>query len=328
MPTFVTATGPVRVARLIRKPDGTPDGGVAPLFTIAGRTDAAGCTLSQTNFAQQAAAGNLALRIPTPVFGAGLVEAVPDGNLLAAFAATASQRASLGIAGRFNRNGNDGTISRFGWKAQNKSLLLFAGEAYNVEQGVTNELFPNEDDTTAGCQLNATPEDRTHSAALANAPSLGAAISSDLVNFAMFMRLSAPPVPAASNSATSAGQNTFAAVGCSACHIPTQRTAASNYVGSNQIDIAPYSDYALHDMGDGLADGIAQGLATGREFRTAPLWGLGQRMFFLHDGRAASLVDAISQHGGKGSEANAVISRFNALPFADARNLLLFLRSL
>eukprot|EP01037_Dinobryon_pediforme_P045292 gene45292-57687_t len=144
----------------------------------------------------------------------------------------------------------------------------------------------------------------------------------------MFMRLSAPPVPAASNSATSAGQNTFAAVGCSACHIPTQRTAASNYVGSNQIDIAPYSDYALHDMGDGLADGIAQGLATGREFRTAPLWGLGQRLFFLHDGRAASLVDAISQHGSKGSEANAVISRFNALPFADARNLLLFLRSL
>ena len=131
-----------------------------------------------------------------PGFGLGLVESTPDATLTANLGATANARASLGIGGRFNTSGNDGTITRFGWKAQNKSLLLFAGEAYNVEQGVTNELFQNERALTGttGCNLNATPEDNSV-VRQSNGSNTGtlSQMSSDLVNFAFFMRLSAAP---------------------------------------------------------------------------------------------------------------------------------------
>src|SRR6202040_3159499 len=112
---------------------------------------------------------NIIFRIPTPVFGAGLIEAIPDSAILANTRANASQKAGLGISGHpnahlsgnANRSANDGTITRFGWKAQNKSLLMFAGEAYNVEMGITNQLFPQERDETPGCLFNPTPEDTT-----------------------------------------------------------------------------------------------------------------------------------------------------------------------
>jgi di-heme oxidoreductase (putative peroxidase) len=130
---------------------------------ISTRVDAPGCNIVQPNFAAAVSAGNISFRIPTPTFGAGLVETIPDGNLKTASANISGSQASLGIAsGAFNTTGNDGTITRFGWKAQNKSLLIFSGEAYNVEQGVTNEAFPNERDDTLGCRFNATPEDATH----------------------------------------------------------------------------------------------------------------------------------------------------------------------
>src|SRR5205085_3340188 len=155
----ITATGPVREARFIRNADGSADGGVHGLFTIAGRVDApTTCTLAQPNFAAQLANNNVIFRIPTPTFGLGLVENTSDEALRAAFAATATARAANGIAGKFNTTGNDGTITRFGWKAQNKSLVIFAGEAYNVEQGVTNEVFGNERGATPSCFVNATPE--------------------------------------------------------------------------------------------------------------------------------------------------------------------------
>src|SRR5499427_333352 len=144
LPSFITANGPVREVRFVRNPDGTPDGGVHALFVITGRSDAPGCNITQPNFAAAVAANNAVFRIPTPTFGLGLVEAVTDTALQASMAANSQQKRALGISGRFNRNGNDGTITRFGWKAQNKSLLIFSGEAYNVEMGVTNELFPQE----------------------------------------------------------------------------------------------------------------------------------------------------------------------------------------
>ena len=157
IPFFVTADGPVREARF------KSDGGVHDVFTIAGRSDAVGCSMAQPDFAAEAANGNLSFRIPTPVFGAGLIENIPDAAILANLAASASRQ--LGIAGVPNRSGNDGSITRFGWKAQNKSLLVFAGEAYNVEMGVTNELFPNErgyppNPIPPGCIFNPTPEDQ------------------------------------------------------------------------------------------------------------------------------------------------------------------------
>ena len=162
VPSFISASGPVREARFIQNSNGSLDGGVHGLYTIEGRTDAPGCTLAQPNFAQQLRANNVIFRIPTPLFGLGLVENTPDATLQANLAATQSARSQLGIGGSFNTSGNDGTITRFGWKAQNKSLLMFAGEAYNVEQGVSNELFPNERSAVPGCVFNSTPEDSSN----------------------------------------------------------------------------------------------------------------------------------------------------------------------
>src|SRR4029077_14287425 len=143
-------------------------------------------------------------RIPTPTFGLGLVESTPDAALAASLAANAQQKRALGISGRFNHNGNDGTIARFGWKAQNKSLLLFAGEAYNVEIGVTNDIFPNEREGTAACQFNHThPESPTPLVSEGGAsPSAG--FQSDIALFAAFMRLLAPPTPAGATPAAAA----------------------------------------------------------------------------------------------------------------------------
>jgi CxxC motif-containing protein (DUF1111 family) len=96
----------------------------------------------------------------------------------------------------------------------------------------------------------------------------------------------------------------------------------------SNITINPFSDYAVHSMGTGLADGVTQGNANGLQFRSAPLWGVGQRVFFLHDGRTNSLLTAIEQHASNGSEANQVISQFNMLSTTDQQNILNFLRDL
>ena len=371
VPSFITATGPVREARFVAT-DGTNvnsalDGGVHDLYTIQGRTDAPGCTLAQPNFAQQLSLGNVIFRIPTPTFGLGLVENTPDATLVSNLNSTAGARSKLGIGGSFNTSGNDGTITRFGWKAQNKSLLIFAAEAYNVEQGVTNEGFPNERNTTAGCVFNATPEDRSN---LLNgnpsSPNFGTTIgtlsemSSDLVNFAAFMRLLAPPTPATPTASTTNGSSLFNQIGCNLCHSANLTTAASPFTGMSNVTYHPYSDFALHHMGAGLADGINQGGAGADQFRTAPLWGLGQRLFFLHDGRTTDLVQAIQAHGFStnqyceqvsnaqlfyvlttnsvyepefqsiscNSEANGVISNYNSLSTSQQQDLLNFLRSL
>jgi CxxC motif-containing protein (DUF1111 family) len=340
LPPFITPSGPVREARFVSHPDGMPDGGVHDLFVITGRSDAPGCNIKQPNFAAALAANNVIFRIPTPTFGLGLVEAVPDSALEAALAANSQQRQFLGISGRFNRSANDGTITRFGWKAQNKSLLIFAGEAYNVEMGVTNDAFPNERETDAACQFNATPESTTNLTDPNPSGSPASDYSQDIVNFAEFMRMLAPPTPA-SGAATVAsiaadaptasitwGQQVFANIGCQGCHIQSLKTGKSVLTGQSNVTFQPLSDFALHNMGKGLADGISQGNANGAEFRTAPLWGVGQRIFFLHDGRTNDLNVAIEQHASDGSEANAVIRNYNMLGPANQQALLNYLRSL
>jgi CxxC motif-containing protein (DUF1111 family) len=362
VPPFITAGGPVREARFIAtsSANNAPlDGGVHGLFTIAGRSDAPGCTLAQPDFATQLANNNVIFRIPTPLFGLGLVENTPDLTLQANLAANASAKAALGIAGRFNTSGNDGTITRFGWKAQNKSLLIFVGEAYNVEQGVSNEAFPNERSAVAGCVFNPTPEDSTNFTDPATGSTTGtaSAMSSDVVNFGLFIRLSAPPTPAPLTDSARNGQSLFASIGCANCHSPSLTSAASPFTGMSNVTYHPYSDFALHHMGGQLADGIGQGAAIADEFRTAPLWGLGQRLFFLHDGRTSDLVQAIVAHANSGqdqvtvqdyeqfnangewfqpfvqsqtpgSEANAVVGNFEALTTAQQTDVLNFLRSL
>ena len=337
VPSFVAADGPIREARFIRNADGSPDGGVHGLYTIAGRTDAPGCSLAQPDFATQLARNNVIFRIPTPTFGLGLVEMTPDATLQANLAANRGIKAALGIGGVLNTTGNDGTVTRFGWKAQNKSLIIFAGEAYNVEQGVTNESFPNERSAVVGCMFNASPEDYTDMTGLTGT---AADTSSDLTAFANFMMLSAPPTPTPATPSTQNGASLFNSVGCALCHTASLTTGPSRFTGMSNVPYHPYSDWALHHMGAGLADGVSQGAARPDQFRTAPLWGVGQRLFFLHDGRTSDLLQAINAHAsplscrsaqaGRNcrSEADSVVRRFNQLSASQQQDILNFLRSL
>jgi CxxC motif-containing protein (DUF1111 family) len=352
VPWFITQNGPVREARFKRNPNGTNDGGVHNLFVITGRSDAAGCDIAQPDFlpagdpvSAQGGNPNIIFRIPTPVFGAGLIEAIPDSAILANMQANASLKAGLGISGHpnahlsgnANLSANDGTITRFGWKAQNKSLLMFAAEAYNVEMGISNQLFPQERDETPGCLFNATPEDTlnfTPSSTPTSNPNT--AVLSDIEAFADFMRMLAPPAPAPDTPSTVNGRAIFAKIGCVHCHTPSLTTGKMIASGSSTSPSAAlsnqtvnlFSDLLVHHMGRGLADGITQGAAGPDEFRTAPLWGVGQRIFFLHDGRTSNLVEAIEAHRSKDSEANKVIDRFNRLKAREQQDIINFLRSL
>jgi len=340
VPPFLALNGPIREARFVRNRDGTADGGVHALFTVSGRPGAEGCTVLQPDFATQMANRNVIFRIPTPVFGAGLIEQISDASLLASQASNAAVKSALGISGRpnfqvagrtitgqTNSNGNDGTTSRFGWKAQNKSLLLFSGEAYNVEMGITNELFQSERDETPACQYAPTPNSVTDTEA-----STAVGVMSSIEKFAFFMRFLAPPLPSPDTpgGATSigAGKALFNSVGCAQCHTPTLTTSRSTVVALSNKPVNLFSDLLIHDMGVGLADGISQGEAGPRDFRTAPLWGLGQRMFFMHDGRTSNLISAIRAHASTGSEANNVVSNFANLSDTQKQHLLNFLRSL
>jgi len=346
VPSFIQLNGPVREARFKYKADGARDGGVHALFVISGRVDPTGdatsCTITQDDFEGNVTRDNVSFRIPTPTFGAGLIEAIPDYVIVANQKAAAAAKTSLGIGGRphvvlptgnANRNGNDGTIARFGHKAQNKSLLLFAGEAYNVEQGITNELFPQEREEDPNCQYAPAPNDST------NLDGTSAAeVLSDIQKFAFFMKFLAQPVPSSTrpggNTSITNGRQLFVSTGCALCHTPTLSTGPS---GSPVFDRKPvnlFSDLLLHNMGANLADDIVQGAAGPDEFRTAPLWGLGQRIFFLHDGRTTDLVEAIRAHRSPAttryaaSEANAVVNRFFLMPEGPKQDLLNFLRSL
>ena len=351
LPWFITPNGPVREARF-KKSNGAPDGAVHDLFVITGRSDAPGCNIAQPDFlpAGDPLTGrggnpNIIFRIPTPIFGAGLIEAIPDSAILANMQSNASQKSALGISGHanahlsgnVNRSANDGTISRFGWKAQNKSLLMFAAEAYNVEMGISNQLFPQERDETPGCLFVPTPNDTlnftTTPAATGNS---NPAVISDIEAFANFMRMLAPPTPAPPTASSERGRAAFTTIGCAHCHTPSFTTGAMIASGSSTNPSAAlsnqtvnlYSDLLVHHMGEGLADAITQGGAGPDEFRTAPLWGVGQRVFFLHDGRTSNLVDAIRDHKSPGSEANRVIEHFNKLSPQEQQEIIDFLRSL
>jgi CxxC motif-containing protein (DUF1111 family) len=351
MPYFITANGPTREARFpfFFNQNGTanlnaPNGGVEDLFTVTSRPDAGSCSLQQPSFNAAQAANNIIFRIPTPTFGSGLIENLDDSTLLNNQLVNNKNR--LGISGTFNHNGNDGTISRFGWKAQNKSLHTFAGEAYNVEMGISNLLFtqdrplPGEDQQLTGLPSNCLnlsgngyPEDISNPAASPNA-----AVLDDVSAFANFMRTLAPPPPGGvvlngqqvSSQNISAGAALFTSIGCATCHNPTVgNTQKSNITGSlSSTPVNAYSDLEIHHMGSGLADNVSQGGAGGDQFRTAPLWGLGQRIFLLHDGRTTDLNAAIEAHQSHGSEATNVEENFDILTTQQQQEILDFLRSL
>jgi CxxC motif-containing protein (DUF1111 family) len=349
MPWFITRNGPIREARFVSS-NGVPDGGVHDLFVISGRSDAGSCNITQPDFlpAGDPVTGlggnrNIVFRIPTPTLGAGLIEAIPDSTILAGVNTNSATKRQMGVqghanavqGGNVNRSGNDGTVTRFGWKAQNKSLLMFAGEAYNVEMGISNQLFPQERDETPGCDPDYAPNDTLNFPNPA-APPAATPVLSDIEGFANFMRLLAPPTPAPATASTQRGSALFASIGCALCHTPSMMTGAAMASGSYKQPSAAlshrqanlYSDLLVHHMGTRLADGITQGAAGPDEFRSAPLWGVGQRVYFLHDGRTSNLIVAIEDHASPGSEANQVVLRFNSLNAQAQQDLINFLRAL
>jgi len=325
LPPFLTINGPVREVRFIRNPNGSPDGGVHDIFTITGRPDApAGCAITQPNFSNT---NNIIFRIPTPIFGGGLIESITNTTIIQNLASDPQGRKALfGVQGQVNTSGNDGTVTRFGWKAQNKSLQIFAGEAYNVEMGVTNENFPNEREENPQCATNPTPESPSGFNA-------GNVDPSDILAFMGFMKFLDQPKPACTGSACSPsiqdGRNVFVAAGCATCHTPSLTTGQSTVAALSNQQANLFSDLALHHMGSNLSDGITQGNAGPDQFRTAPLWGVGQRIFFLHDGRTNDLMQAILAHSSPGSEAQRSVAAFeNLLTKTQKQDLLNFLRSL
>lgn len=264
----------------------------------------------------------IARRAPIPLFGAGLVEAIPDEALVAL--EDPDDRNGDGISGRAARivdvaSGRE-RIGRFGWKSQHATLLAFSGDAYRNEMGITNDLFPDE------VALGIDPEQLK----LCAPPKKGVEDVRDrrtqlrgIDNFETFMRLLAPPVRGTISSSVVGGETIYHSVGCQSCHTPVLTTAPSKNPVFDRKPVRLYSDLLLHDVGTG--DGIEQGAAASDEIRTPALWGLRFRRPLLHDGTSPTIDDAITKHGG---EAAAVVARYRDLSPADRALLLAFLKSL
>jgi len=348
VPSFIERFGPIREVRFAKKPNGEPDGGVHQLFTVVGRSDVFlpgqpnTCTaeaLPPIDFEKEFKRGNTRFRIPLQLYGLGILDGIQDREILDRHKASEEIREELGIRGVPNRSGNDGTITRFGWKAQNKSIMIFAGEAYNVEMGVTNDLFPQATDESPACTADkgepndifrSDPSDDRNQGFNNPFHELP-----DWQMFAIFMRFLDAPQPVPLSASSQRGQQLFGTdphnpgIGCIACHTSTLVTPPKSETEALQnLTVHPYSDLLIHHMGKGLADDITQGLATGDMFRTTPLWGVGQRTFFLHDGRTNNLLTAIADHSSSGSEANTAINNFNLLSASQQQDVLNFLRSL
>ena len=262
----------------------------------------------------------IAHRQATPLFGLGLIEAIPDGVILS-------------LASRPPRDGIQGTaamitdvttgqvrVGRFGWKNQQATLLAFAGDAYLNEMGITNRFFPVENAPNGDLAKLALfdhvqdPEDVLD-------PVLN---RSDIDAAADFMRLLAPPPTVPLTADAQAGRALFQQINCAACHVPVLPSGPSSVAALSNKPVPLYSDLLLHDMG-ALGDGIEQASAKGREFRTAPLWGLRASGPYLHDGRAMTIDEAIRGHAG---EAAVVRKRYKHLTAEERQQIVAFLNSL
>jgi CxxC motif-containing protein (DUF1111 family) len=260
-------------------------------------------------------------RVPIPVFGAGLVEAIPDEVLLAL--EDSSDRNRDGVSGRAaivtDIASGDRRVGRFGWKAQHATLLAFSADAYRNEMGITNDLFPNEvavgiaAERMRVCDPIPEPEDIRD-------PRTG---RRGIDNFASFMKFLAPVARGPIDETARNGERVFGAIGCSACHTPALTTGPSSNPLFNRVAVPLFSDLLLHDIGTG--DGIQQASGMPEEIRTPALWGLRFRRPLLHDGSAATIEDAIGRHGG---EASLAIQGYRQATADDRAALLAFLRSL
>ncbi len=255
-------------------------------------------------------------RRTTPLFGLGLVDAVPDSTFQ--FIAAIEGQYGNGTAGRVHMV-NDPvhggkSVGKFGWKSQVPNLMTFSGDAYLNEMGISNPLFPNENCPQGDCAALA------YNPALFNPNDDGSGVRA----FNDFMTMLAPPPRGVITTDVLAGDFVFNVIGCSACHTPVLITGQSDVTALHYRAFQPFSDFLLHDMGS-LGDGIVQGDATGSDIRTAPLWGLRTQTRLLHDGRATTIEQAILAHEGQGAAAR---DRFAALGSELKGKLLAFLDSL
>ncbi len=263
----------------------------------------------------------VARRIPIPVFGAGLVEAIPDDAIEAQ--ADPSDRDRDGISGRAalvrDLVTGEMRVGRFGWKAQHATLKAFSADAYRGEMGITNEILPTElavgisDEKLRLCDPTPDPEDQ---------PDRRTGLSA-LDNFEAFMKFLAPPSRDLSRGAIVEGEQVFTAIGCASCHTPQFTTGPSANPVFDRRPVRLFADLLLHDVGTG--DGIGQEAAQPNEIRTPALWGLRFRPILLHDGSAATVDDAIARHAG---EAEAAKVRHEHLSETQRAALRAFLTSL
>jgi CxxC motif-containing protein (DUF1111 family) len=248
-------------------------------------------------------------RIPLAVFGLGLVEAVPEVDILAL--ADPEDRDGDGISGRPNYVWDVAqqadTLGRFGWKANQPTLLQQTASAYANDMGVSNPLFPDQDGNQD--------------------------IDDEIVELATIyvQTLAVPGRTALDDPQVQRGERLFTQANCTACHTPQLRTGSHEISALASQTIHPYTDLLLHDMGPELADHRPDFQASGSEWRTTPLWGLGlvQTVLpysgYLHDGRARTLEEAILWHGG---EAETAKETFRQMTATDRTALIQFLKSL
>lgn len=303
-----------RITRFARQVQGQPFDPLLHLggpnlqkFSVGGELP--GCSLPPE--VVPAEANLTGLRQPPQLFGLGLIQGIPDTEILVR--ADPTDENGDGIAGRPNIS--NGVIGRFGWKAAVPTILDFTGLALVNELGITNYLFPHEmspqgKPIPVGCDVTADPEDGD---------------ASRLSGLLFYTTYLGPPPRGPITDAVLRGETMFAQTGCALCHTPSMKTGPNPIEALNEKDVPLYSDLLTHYMGGALDDHIIEGAAGGGRWRTAPLWGLRARNFFLHDARTTDLVTAIRLHGG---EASQVRNRFFNLPAIQRADLLAFLRSL
>ncbi len=300
---------------------GQTAGGVFnPLTALDGTLLHARTTIPALQEVIPAHANVTARRLTTPLYGAGLVEAIPDATIKALAAAAKP----AGIAGRaalvLDVASNTLRVGRFGWKAQQATILSFTGDAFDNEIGVTNALFPTKhapDGNTA--LLNAFLPNQTINDTIDPATGL-----SGIQLTTAYLEVLAPPPPGPATAHSAQGAKVFATINCAACHVPSQQTGTSPIAALSNKAVNLYSDLLLHNMGS-LGDGIAQGDAGTQEMRTAPLWGLRTRDRLLHDGRAQTVDQAILGHDGEAAGSRTAYTQLSA---GDRQALLEFLGTL
>lgn len=271
-------------------------------------------------------------RLPPPVFGVGLIEAIPEATILAnadpddfdvnGISGRAAWRAPAEYVPANEVGGGAGLqLGRFGWKANFTSLVETVGHAYHQDMGLSSDFVPFEE-----------PNPQSGGIAVGDFVADPELTSAHLQRTITYVRLLARPGRGETNAVVDEGEALFSSIGCAACHVPSMTTGANAIDALSNVEVTLYSDLLLHDMGPALADGRIDGPASGSEWRTRPLWGLrlvreflDGDAFYLHDGRASTLTGAIVAHGG---EAETARNTFLALDEDSQEAVLAFLESL